>query len=92
MQVFLQSLYLELQETGAQAAASSGFLSFSWTSLCLPLQSPLADVPLTTGVKWQNGVARAVSIHVQSKRHHWVTVRSLILWVNRQRAVQTLHL
>lgn len=90
MQAFLQSLYLELQETGAQATASSGFLSSCWTSLCLPLQSPLADVPLTTGEKRQIGVARAVSIHVLSNRHHWVTVRSL--WVNRQRAVQTLHL
>lgn len=51
VQAFLQSLYLELQETGAQATASSGFLSSCWTSLCLPLQSPLADVPLTTGEK-----------------------------------------
>lgn len=92
MQVFLLSLYLELQETEAQAAASSSFLSSCLTSLCSPLQSPLIDVPLTTGPKWQTGVARAVSIHVQANRHHWVTVRSLILWVNRERTVQTLHL
>lgn len=92
MQVFLLSLYLELQETEAQAAASSDFLSSCLTSLCPPLQSPLIDVPLTAGPKWQTGVARAGSIHVQANRHHWVTVRSLILWVNRERTVQTLLL
>lgn len=78
------------QETGAQAAISSGFLSCCLTSLCPPLQSPLADVPLATGQKWQIDVARAVWIHVQANRHHWV--RSLILWGNRERTVQTLHL
>lgn len=35
MQAFLQSLCLEWQETGAQAATSSGFLSSCLTSLCL---------------------------------------------------------
>lgn len=92
MQTFLQSLYLDLQETGAQATASSGFLSSCLTSLCLPLQSPLADVPLAAGLNWQIDVARAVSIHVQANRHHWMTVRSLILAVNREKTVQTLLL
>lgn len=84
MQAFLQSLYLEWQETGPQAATSSGFLSSCLTSL----QSPLADVPLTTGLEWQIAVASAVSIHVQANRHLWV--RSLGLWLDRERTVQSL--
>ena len=54
-------------------------LSSCLTSLHPPLQSPLADLPLAAGLKWQIRVVRAVTVPVQANWHRWATVRSCVL-------------
>lgn len=63
------------------------------TSLHPPLQFPLADLPLSAGLKWQAHVVRAVRVPVQANQHHRSNCQKPGTFrANRERTVQALLL